>query len=171
MNIETAKRVSELTEEIDKFEKMNNELYYTPDIEDIRVGYECEIYMPQDINWENYNWQKYILETKHFNNEQPYFPLTSKIRTPYLTKEQIEAEGWEFKETNKIRYWYQKQSPEKGGNWHGYYIYEAKLIHDPEMNYLKILYSFNAVEDECVFEGECKSINEFRTIMKLLKIK
>jgi hypothetical protein len=39
------------------------------------------------------------------------------------------------------------------------------------MKYVKILFSFDTIEDECVFEGEIKSINELRYISKLLKIK
>ena len=141
--------------------------YFTPEISDIRVGYECE--------WlKNNEWEHFIVG----NNGKGIFCQwdqfeqldIDRIRVPYLTKEQIEAESWEYKQTNKIRYWYEKLSPEVGGNLYGYYIYKATLIHDPEMKYVKILFSFDAVEDECVFEGECKDINTLRYISKLLKI-
>lgn len=161
---------------------MEKEKYFVPDIEDIRVGYECEIQV--DIRTSEGEkvdtmWQPYIFKKQDIavsRKEEKSFTLTdilcfhNNIRVPYLFKEQIEAEGWEYKQTNKIRYWYEKESPEIGGNWYGYYIYKAKLIHDPEMKYLKILFSFDAVEDECVFEGECKDINTFKQIQKLLHI-
>ncbi len=141
--------------------------YYIPDIEDMRVGYECEA-NPKLYGSVEDVWRPTIM--RGVGQEVIYYHSLGVYRTPYLIKEQIEAEGWEYKTTNKIRYWYEKESPEIGGNWYGYYIYKAKLIHDPEMKYLKILFSFDAIEDECMFEGECKSINELRIIQKMLRI-
>jgi len=144
---------------------MEDKRYFTPDIEDIRVGYECEMSM----DTKEKNWRKVIIRQEDFtpyswydhHQERPTYRQVV-FRTPYLTGEQIEAEGWTFKQTNKIRYWYEKTNPEVGGNWYRYKIYNAKLIHDPEMNLVKILFSFDAVEDECVFEGECKDISTFK---------
>lgn len=143
---------------------MEKEKYFVPNIEDIRVGYECEEFLS------NKEWRHTVYKHSEDLLDLELVIKKEQIKVPYLTKEQIEAEGWEYKQTNKIRYWYEKESPEIGGNWYGYYIYKAKLIHDPEMKYLKILFSFDAVEDECVFEGECKDINTLKQIQKLLRI-
>jgi hypothetical protein len=58
---------------------MENDKYFTPDIEDLRVGYECDLL-----------GSKIVIEDRHDLDLSFDHPL----RTPYLTKEQIEAEGW-----------------------------------------------------------------------------
>ena len=68
--------------------------YYTPDIEDIRVGYECEIFNPANtdpfILGHYYDsWDKITIHRVNM-----YDVGRKEFRTPYLTKEQIEAEGW-----------------------------------------------------------------------------
>ena len=138
--------------------------YFTPDIEDIRIGYECEIDAPI------YKNKNFIVDENQFQYVD--FCINAGIlKVPYLTKEQLLTEGWKFENTNGITYWFSKNSPEVGGNWYGYYIYKATLLYDFERKKLKILFSFDAVEDECVFEGECKDVNTFGYICKLLKIK
>lgn len=140
--------------------------YFTPDIEDIRVGYEYE------QHFETEDWQPSVYSETHANlfNFKCWIKL-GRIRVPYLTKEQIEVEGWEYQTTNKIRNWYEIESPENGGNWYGYYIYKAQLIHDSEMKYVKISFCFDCANWETVFEGECKDINTLRSVMKLLRMK
>lgn len=80
----------------------NKELYYTPKITDIRIGYECE------VNWNRGYSEEFIpLNTKLKDEEDVYCPDLNDIaiahddgyaefRTPYLTKEQIESEGWVY---------------------------------------------------------------------------
>jgi hypothetical protein len=88
-----------------------------------------------------------------------YDDLTGIVRTPYLTKEQIEAEGWkqmpppiisiskEFRDIPFIK--------------NGY-----RLDYNSNSNQLAI-----TVSGQFLFYGECKCINTFRTICKLLNIK
>src|SRR5687768_16490771 len=60
--------------------------YFTPSIEEIRVGYECETinpvhrgeWYPTTINKGNISWIEFL----------------DCVRVPYLTKEQIEKEGF-----------------------------------------------------------------------------
>jgi len=119
--------------------------YFTPDIEDIHAGYECELLIYD--KWEP-------------NTIKPYTALASVvrcikdqiIRVPHLTKEQIEAEGWiacYFKDSVKCHF--VKKDFEL-------FIYED--------NFISIISkSFNFL-----YKGECKDINTFRKIIKLLKI-
>lgn len=147
--------------------------YFTPDIADLRVGYECEI--QSSWGWQKGKWPDILFEDTltgfQANDDLTKATKNTNLRVSYLTKEQIEKEGWEYKTTNKIRYWYEIESPENGGNWYGYYIYRAQLIHDPEMNYVKISFCFDCTEWETVFEGEVKDINTLRSVMKLLRMK
>lgn len=126
--------------------------YFTPDIEDFYVGYEF-----------------------YFNNELEIFSTFSKFtfddvddlincsQVQYLTKEQIEAEGW--KHTGGKLLSFAEQHYVKSTYRVSYSIDSKKIkffISDPDeiINY----------EDECIFNGECKDINTFRKIIKLLGI-
>jgi hypothetical protein len=92
----------------------------------------------------------------------------------HLSREQIESQGWEFYQTNKMISWYKKFSPEIGGNWYRYPMYWTHLLHDPEMEWLKIQVDFSGgvAQEECdtVFEGHCKDINDFRAILKMVRM-
>lgn len=116
--------------------------YFVPKIEDIRIGYECE------VKWytrDNQEWRKFIVDLETINNMKS----TQDVRTPYLTKEQIEAEGWKSKKGIKAL------SKEEG--FQMYMIEGTQEI---------VIMQW----EEAIFQGLCPSINEFRYICKLLKI-
>ncbi len=75
--------------------------YFTPDIEDIRVGYECEIcpHLGYDNTWIPTVGRCEQNSAKDCNQDELTYDCLIDgyvgIRTPYLTREQIEAEGWE----------------------------------------------------------------------------
>lgn len=154
---------------------MNQDKYYIPDIEDIHIGYECEI--QSSWGWQKGTWPNILHEDTitGFNIERKGIVESTKtagLRTPYLTREQIEAEGWIFKSTNKRRYWYEipdmfvdaPHSP-------SHQMLAAELIHDPEYNTIAITVKLRSdFEYHTFFEGRCLSINEFRKICKLLNI-
>lgn len=124
---------------------MEKDKYYIPDIEDFRIGYEYE-----KSNDENKS--EWRVEIKDWDFEGLDFYLREgMIRVPYLTQEQIEAEGWnDGVKANKKGYIYS-------------YIYE-----DRQLTIKKLANC--PFPDEIVFSGECKSVNELRYISKLLKI-
>ena len=135
--------------------------YYTPEIEDIRVNYECE--MRQADIWEFYRVQN--------NDCLCDFVDMDGIRTPFLTEKQIEADGWEV---------YPIVMPNQ--DWVGfskdnYMLLYYCLNNDISKPCIKIL-----AKDVTLLEWmgnfpemfrvtlPCLSINEFRFICKLLKI-
>lgn len=154
--------------------KMGNK-YYTPEISDIRVGYECEICpnLGYDDVW--------IKTTGHCEeivgngvkscnlDELTYDCLVDGyigIRTPYLTKEQIEGEGWKLANTGGL---------EKGcinGSCSfskgKYILYFTKIINKEGKCIINM-----SIHDELddYYRGLCPSINELRYISKLLNIK
>lgn len=154
--------------------------YFTPEITDIRVGYECQV-----LN--NKNWDSIVING--INSDEDYIHTTncsyyaagmSSLRVPYLTKEQIEAEGWKFKITNKIRYWYYMDDTFfECPMTTGYQMMKLIMMHDPEYNAITIRAYFRGesgyMDDEAelpiIYQGYCKDINTFRTISKLLNIK
>ena len=135
--------------------------YFTPDIEELFVGCEFEM----NDTWGG--WKKLILTEDLLKNPMVSLGLGNervpwywKIRVPYLTKEQIEAEGWEFIKhhagTEHCDFEKNEYSLAVDFNFRGNIhlrIYDGEQ--DNEFNY---------------FSGKCKDINTFRKICKLLEI-
>jgi hypothetical protein len=135
--------------------------YFTPSIEDIRVGYECELLVHEkDADKEDF-WKTYTLNP--FITKLQIDAMTTSgnwkdtIRVPYLTKEQIEAEGWEVtaenKDTNTMGFKKDKFSGvvTTHGVGAGMWITKSEGF-------------------KTIYSGECKDINTFRYICKLLGI-
>jgi len=145
--------------------------YYKPKPEDLRLGYECEVYYPS-------GWYKYLVEDLQCGSDGSSLigdlnwyieEGLYEVRTPFLTKEQIEGEGW--KHTGNYR-----DGGSKGfekGNYYLFFTGDNSLYREvfgTKRNFSKI----EILEDKkfkTLFEGVIKSINELRTIQKLLKIK
>ena len=138
--------------------------YYVPAIEDVFVGYECELYLSiyEDDKWTEKNWVvgKVSQIFPHFEwvdyrdvshtfpvHGGEYFEL--RIRTPYLTKEQIEKEGWTTDPKGKF---------DKGKNSLAVITIESTIFIRIINKYLTLYF------------GKCPSINEFRKICNLLDI-
>jgi len=169
--------------------------YYTPDISDLFVGYETEkikmdfsrstsLFLPEGASQEEYNkaWSDYYCSDKE--ESEPYiikanqergmapdiredWPPMGRFRTPYLTKEQIEKEGWEqyslltaMDNPFDITYVLKKNE------------YTCRFSWDRQIAFFQ-----PAKEGQEWWEGrmiflsrDCPSINEFRKICKLLGI-
>jgi len=131
--------------------------YFTPDIEDVYVGYELE----WKCKIRNQDWEKTICDTdlisiiydeyEHADFEEPY---NEQFRVPYLTKEQIEAEGWKLLSEDKYLQFIKS----------GYSISYIEKLH------LLIVIALEEKQISVTYSGECKDVNTFRKIMKLLKI-
>ena len=117
--------------------------YFTPDITDIHVGYELEI--RQGNMWKSDKVQS--------NDCFCDFVDMDGYRVPYLTKEQIEAEGW----TKEKSYFIKNNI---------YLFFEDKFLVIDSGN----PFSWEAIDSEILFKGKCKDINTFRKICKLLEI-
>lgn len=126
--------------------------YYTPSIEELFVGYECELKgWEDDITWYPTVLEQRMLSTIRIN----------EVRTPYLTKEQIEAEGWEFI-INDLGF------PEyyKKGSFH--MILRNGRIY--EIIKIDFKNSEEYSKPRPTYIGIIKSINELRKIQKWLEI-
>lgn len=145
--------------------------YFIPDITDIRVGYECEVLgqsttkLIKKIEFHKVTVGFHQEIGKKIGITQiPGLIKRNQIRVPYLTKEQLEAEGW-------------KLSP---------YSWMYVNFNDPKeedetitlLNKDKISVYLSDKKREIticsdgdrIFKGECKDINTFRYICKLLNI-
>lgn len=148
--------------------------YYKPNIEELFIGYECQIKKIQtykgiyarlhgedDIYERNYT-DVVIGKTNHDESiihwrldDNPTFfdacQLLKKgvLRTPYLTKQAIENEGFVFKKDLFKSWSFYK------GSTNIQYLYEKHGM---------IIFDFDS--DQFLYKGRCKSINEFRRIIK-----
>jgi len=149
---------------------MENNKYFTPDIEDLCVGYECE------INNIHGKWESITIT---FTNSNSFYKTDlaevcllvedKYVRVPYLTKEQIEAEGWEYKNRSTDLWFERKQIFLRKD---GYHLENIKLqygLHDYRLK-ISFVYVGDDEESTGAYLGECKDINTFRKIIKLLEI-
>ncbi len=141
--------------------------YFTPTIEDIHSGYEYE------VKRFNGDWEKVTEFSNDYDYEDnPHYAImkdikAGKIRVPYLTKEQIENEGWKF-----TREYLNKLSFETKDIWNEK-VKGGFLSYNTETKILTI----NLKNGETTidgpkliprFNGVCKSINDLRYIQKKL---
>jgi len=133
------------------------EKYFTPDTEDIRLGYEAEIAYLHEDNWTPTKWrhEEEVLAT--ISNLLNY---NRRIRTPYLTKEQIEAEGLEYVKSYE-------------SDWDSHRdVFKSRIYYITyDFEYKKLFVNQNDHFGISLYTGECKDINTFRYICKLLNIK
>lgn len=132
---------------------MQENKYFTPEIEDIRVGYECEInkslFNGISEGWHNFIFKEFEqLEVINKNGLKAF-------RVLYLTKEQIEAEGWTWLSDSSM---YKKNEHVLIFSPFGNSKIEIRYLGHPGFQYTSF------------FLGECKDINNFRYICKLLEI-
>jgi hypothetical protein len=147
---------------------MENNKYFTPDIEDLCIGYELEV---------NYNFKlNDIFNKKIIDSFEQLADIHSRmvgdcvIKVLYLTKEQIEAEGWTSFVTEyegdivpeKMTYTFFREDRNYMLGWWFNTNKITLIIKDPSL--------VSDYYTEPTFRGECKDINTFRKIIKLLGI-
>ncbi len=136
---------------------MENNKYFTPDIEDICIGYEYEQLvtpLSESLSKSEPEWMKCKFPDPFtIDRILLLYERKEQLRVPYLTKEQIESEGWKQRPAEENLFY-------KGvGRDYDLYI----------INNNKIRIINNELEDS-IYYGECKDINTFRKIIKLLGI-
>jgi hypothetical protein len=138
--------------------------YYQPQLSEIFSGYEYEQHWTiiDDTIGRSSGWDpKVISDILMYGDTLSKGLLNKSIRVPYLTIEQIKAEGW------TITLHDTKPSPYLV-NW----INATKGTFDLWINLAmtdKMLLGVNN-NKHIIFRGQCKSINEFRTLMTWLQI-
>lgn len=137
--------------------------YFIPSIEDLHVGYECE----RNIGIRpglGEGWKHFVFESPEDIIDTYSFGHTP-IRVPYLTKEQIEKEGWK-EETGYYK------THEYSNSYATYFcaFMDNHKIRISEYTKTDSTDLWRMQRRSIVFEGECKDINTFRYICKLLNI-
>ena len=162
--------------------------YYTPDIQDLYVGYECELYGQSTSKLiRQVEWYNFIFSSGNINKINKLIS-SKEIRTKYLDKTDIESLGWIYnpnkeKYTNVIpdpnnpykqRLWFKrneidKQCSEDKNDW--YNLTNELLFTDgPWGIQIYIIIEEAPSHYRSSFAGKCKSINELKKIMTWLNI-
>ena len=142
--------------------------YFTPDIEDMTVGYEVEQLINQKWKKELFAKGSYLPENNDLLQWAHRCIIRNTLRVPYLTKEQIEAEGWELIQI------YPKGSCvfQKGTKEDGYELTYDFTEH--RITFAKLYFYYiddKYTRTELAWRSlKCKDINTFRKICKLLEI-
>jgi len=147
--------------------------YFTPAIEDLHVGYELEILHNKNalmLSWETPapfdTWVPAVIKRAELLPQVEYYMKAGNVRVPHLTKEKIEAEGWKWNYTTTY----------PSGVWNSFELENYLMAWDSTHNKVMFIYRDPSKEDDRSFpekfhfQAECKDINTFRTICKLLKI-
>lgn len=147
--------------------------YFVPEIEDIRVGYELEFLFEGQV-WQTAWVDGGGLSLSHCMSLLKIQP--EWLRVPYLTKEQIEAEGWKQLDkkspfTGKPYKWQKIIGEKETGVFNEDHIYTltTELLDRRISIHLEWESSWNRFEGD-IYVGTCKDINTFRYICKLLNI-
>lgn len=157
--------------------------YFVPLIEDIRIGYECESYewsmdeagIPE-LNYDR--WVKTILSGDRVGTILKYG--VRGFRTPYLSKEILEADGWkevdgdEYLFGRGVSFFFEKKFgkiPEAGSTDAPFKII---MRYDSVVNHMALQYvgekGYENFQQQ-IFSGFCKDANTLKYILRLLNIK
>lgn len=148
------------------------EKYYAPAVSDMYLGYEYQ----QCHN----DYEDIWTDEKVDKNWSPKDAETSiehggLIRTRYLSKEDIEGEGWTF--VNGVPVWFENTDEDKVIDGYDLTVtenlwYDLVNIQDHIWMIQKRWYR-NSVGQSCeqLYKGECRSINELHKLMIWLGIK
>lgn len=143
--------------------------FYKPKESELIMGYECEIHAPK------YKGQKFIVD----EDQMQYACIAIRggfLYTPYLTKEDIQAEGWELEnyhlfimdsgdEKKDQTYWKLKK-----GSVHLMFYEQSHEIRLYKIDFSRETTRESGFKDDFRVTFKCPSINEFRYICKLLEI-
>jgi hypothetical protein len=138
---------------------MQESKYFTPNIEDIHVGYECQCF-----NIETGQWADYTIDSNEdlfdFMDDMSleYHLSEDNIRVPYLTAEQIVKAGWIHIYDDFTFGKFIKLGPV------GYEMFYDYNDHSMDIDDVDL-------QDVHIdlFQGTCKDINTFKKIFKLIK--
>lgn len=149
--------------------------YFAPVIEDIRMGYEYEYRVGDKFKWQEGKILNLSTDRDGWGlSELLYYLEEGNLRVAYLTAEQIEAEGWvglpsvsPF--TGKTNQWRKINGIHETGIFNEDHIYAMEYEGTTLKIQLEWQSSWNRFTGQ-IYEGECKCLNTFRYICKLLKI-
>ena len=142
---------------------MEENKYYIPETSDFYEGFQYEIlintYSPPNFTLSRSEWVKESFDdlTSEENYRLNRILSDKAIRVPYLTKEDIESEGWE-----EIGHRTYKKETKRGN-----LIFTNCIGHE---FFSDISRERDTTDPKCLFSGQIRCKNDLKLIMKLLNI-
>lgn len=143
--------------------------YFQPDISELLEGYEFE-YQEYDEDKDEFkdNWIKSRFDSRSgLGHDLTHQFLDGKVRCKFLTKEQIEAEGWKFIHSSS---W-------ETGDLIGFEKDDWIISYNLKTKVINIRFKDTSIWNREAYGpltysyiGPCKDINIFRQICKLYNI-
>lgn len=142
--------------------------YYTPEIKEFHVGFECEILSSYD--WQKGIWPEILQKDTLTGFEKNIIKATenTSIRVKYLDKDDIEKLNWI---ADKERTWGDRMCFYKNDNTLEYYE-DCTLIINRYKKNLEVFQNqgINNIEITNKFRGKIKNISELKILLKQLDI-
>lgn len=143
--------------------------YYTPDIEEFCVGFECEILTSYD--WIKGTFPSVLFQDTltGFEAQKDLFKATknASIKVKYLDGSDIEELGFKYK-AKTIDLWFEKEGIYLRED--GHHLNNIKLQYGLHDNKLKITFCYVSGEEQIHFEGKIKNKSELVKLLKMLEI-
>lgn len=147
--------------------------YYTPEKEDFYYGYLYEHQCDEDKE----RWIQ-IISNGDVENELVKQPLLEgMIRTKFLDISDIESLGWKFQEIIKGSFRIEKYSISntkiQGCDFDTWYTLQVDFRYKEPAIRIYTEFRGGMIYTEsstCIYNGKCKSINEFKKIIQWLEI-
>jgi hypothetical protein len=169
---------------------MKENKYYIPEIENIRVGFEGEALLPSTDEWHCDTWTKFQIDPDKVSNYSPWNGegthidevlnkiRLKEIRVLFLTKEDIESDGWTFSELvsleDKDILMFSKKCDTIEGIDKVYMYYSAKsnwlLIYTGGFVIKQSIDKNEITTNNTLFAGTCRCRNDLKLIEKLINI-
>ena len=140
--------------------------YYTPSIEELYVGFECEAYstLTPKTNYNPVIVDTFLLQDICDHINEDYFE-PSHYRVKYLNSEDIKSLGFKFTslDATGVICWYVKRATFKILNWT---FHEVLINHNPENNMIWIFAMENG-EATQLFQGIVKNKSELVKVISM----
>jgi hypothetical protein len=131
--------------------------YYKPKESELIMGYECKIHVPK------YEGHKFIVDEDQM--QYACFCIRAGfLYTKYLTKEDIQAEGWTLGELCRIYWSFEKDNVKL------FFYEQTHEVRIYKVDFSRETTQEGGFKDDIAATFKCPSINEFRYICKLLGI-
>ena len=152
---------------------MEERKYYPTELIDLFLGYQLEVYVPSK-GFVQGEFPEILYDHKDLDQFSDVHQKAAHavIRTKYLDKEDIESLGWRIKTDRHSRAsfeWPDPKNLDSFRDFYGYYCWGLYLTYYGD-GACTIEAKFSSDHPEVIFDGEIKSVNELKTIMRFLKI-
>jgi len=137
-------------------------LYYIPEIEEFRVGFEFEYDNSRE-------WMKHVVEINYYFEDLLYNIGSGEIRVKYLDKQDIEECGFTHTKT-VLQEFYEWKDVHIKPEVYGYRIWELQCCHRPDTHWFELKAHFEDGNWSTLFEGKIRNKSELKKLLKQIGI-